>query len=238
MCRIPPSIRTAQPLAPDRGRGRLPCGLRRQRQRRRRTRTRPRTRGPSTSVTSSSSRAARRSSRSFPAGFSLPGLRSPAAGLGRHHQAAVPGRLDRPPGPDALSDRSQRLSGAGGAGSGQSAKRPGQRRSRAHPRQPLQAAGPDAGDLEAGLYQRRRPGAAGRCRGRAELAAVRSAQINLRFTRVPAPITRTHRRVERHRRRARHGQPDGCADHHHSPRPGVRRHPGIGRRPARAAPGA
>ena len=40
-------------------------------------------------------------------------------------------------------------------------------------------------------------------------AALRAAQINMRFTRVPAPITRPHRPVQRHRRRAGHRQPDG-----------------------------
>ena len=40
-------------------------------------------------------------------------------------------------------------------------------------------------------------------------AALRTAQINMRFTRVPAPITRPHRPVELYRRRAGHRQPGG-----------------------------
>ena len=55
-----------------------------------------------------------------------------------------------------------------GAGRGQPAERPGQRRRRADPRRALRAAGRDGGDLQAGLYRRAGPGAAGRRRGRAE----------------------------------------------------------------------
>ena len=108
---------------------------------------------------------------------------------------------------------------------------------------PLQAAGRAAGDLQAGLYQRGRPGAAGRCRCRAEQCggAQRADQPAL-HARARADH-RPHRPVERHRRRTCHRQPDRAADDDHPPRPGVRRHRGIrprtcsrsGRRSPRAA---
>ena len=59
----------------------------------------------------------------------LPDLRSPPAGFGRDHAPAVRRRLDRPPGPDPLPDRSEPLPGAGDAGRRQSPERQGQRRS-------------------------------------------------------------------------------------------------------------
>ena len=63
----------------------------------------------------------------------------------------------------------------------------------------------------------RRPGAPGRRFGRAELggAAERANQPAL-HPRSGADL-RADRAVQRHRGRARHRQPGGCADHHHAP---------------------
>ena len=68
-------------------------------------------------------------------------------------------------------------------------KRPRQRAGCPHPGGALQAACQDGGDRQAGLYRRGRPVAPGRGSGRQNNAALRSAQINVRYTRVPAPIT-------------------------------------------------
>ena len=66
-------------------------------------------------------------------------------------------------------------------------------------------------------------------------AALRSAQINLRFTRVPAPITGRiglSNMTEGALVTANQADP---LDHDHPARPGLCRHPGIGGRPARPA---
>ena len=178
---------------------------------------------PSRSATSSSSRAARRSQQELPGRVAAyPGLRRAAAGLRRDPAPAVPRRLDRPPGPDALPDRSQHLCGAAGAGRGQSAERPRQRRRR-----------PD----RAPAATRRSP----RCRrspsriiptpsprrGRPtppvaqnSADAARRADQHALHPRAGADH-RPDRPVERHRRRAGHRQPDRCAGDDHAARPGL-----------------
>ena len=69
-------------------------------------------------------------------------------------------------------------------------------------------------------------------------AALRSAQINQRFTRVPAPITgRIGLSNVTEGALVTANQTDAL-DHDHSARPGLCRYPGIGGRPARAPPRA
>ena len=68
-------------------------------------------------------------------------------------------------------------------------------------------------------------------------ATVRAAQINQRFTRVPAPITGRIGLSEVTEGALGDRQSGRCLDHDHSARPGLRRHPGIGCGPARACAG-
>ena len=84
----------------------------------------------------------------------------------------------------------------------------------------------------------RRAGAAGRRGGRAELGAASFGADQPALHPRAGPDQRPHRPFQRDRRGARHRQPGRRADHHHAARPGLCRHPGIGRGPARAAAGA
>jgi membrane fusion protein (multidrug efflux system) len=91
---------------------------------------------------------------------------------------------------DALPDRSQPLSGRRRPGAGQSAERPRHGGGGAGQGRPLQAARPDAGGVRSRIIPTpwRRPARPmpSVAQNKAQLD---TAQINLRFTRVPAPIT-------------------------------------------------
>ena len=191
---------------------------------------------------SSSSRPACRSPPSSPAApraFEVSEVRPQVSGVIRA-PLFTEGSIVRA-GPDALPDRPEPLSGRASPRRRPTSPAPQANREAARrPRPPATSRSPTMrGGQPAGLYRRRAPR-----RGQAAAAvaqnraALETAQINLRFTRVPAPISgRIGRSLVTTGALVTANQADPL-DHDPAARPDLRRHPAVERRAARAAPRA